>query len=127
MQMQSEVEERFHPRQASELDSIIYVVLVLLHDSRKPLRPGVYQENGDSERTLYQAVKVKSLDCTGDPKILVAELRDIYLGDVALCPRVLPPIGHLQAAVFPAPVHLPQSLWFLLSHLPPVASCHKSP
>lgn len=42
----------------------------------------MYQEDGGPERTLHQAVKVRSLDCTGDSKILVPELRDIYLRDV---------------------------------------------
>lgn len=76
------MEDRFHSKKVSEPDSIIHVVLVLLHDSRKPLRPAVDQENRGPERTLYEAVKVISLDCTGDPKILVPELRDIYLEEL---------------------------------------------
>lgn len=90
MQTQSKVEDRFHPKQASELDSIIHVVLVLLHDSRKPLRPAVDQGNRGPERTLYEAIKVISLDCTGDSKILVPELRDIYLGELHTRSRTSP-------------------------------------
>lgn len=40
---------------------------------------------------------------------------------------VSPPLGQALAVVFPDLVRLPQSHFFLLSHLPPAASGHKFP